>query len=140
MAQKSNDESIYSYVYNGHYVKATFEACWKRRKRTSNNLNKDNINTYEQGTTSAQMNPLSKSVWMVPAAWGAFVCRLICQHFTYKMSLFGHSTINASKQWWGTQYNKYVQIIKDGWWWWRLFGSITSDTESKTDEKKTLQQ
>lgn len=32
--------------------------------------------------TSAHMKPFSKSVWIVPAAWGAFDSRRICQHFT----------------------------------------------------------
>jgi len=41
-----------------------------------------------QEQTSAHINPLSKSVWIVPAAWGAFVCRLICQHFTCKSKQF----------------------------------------------------
>lgn len=36
-----------------------------------------------QRFTSAHMKPLSKSVWIAPAAWGALVWRLICQHFTW---------------------------------------------------------
>lgn len=46
------------------------------------NLELRNAQNHKLGLTSAQINPLSKSVWIAPAAWGAFVCRLICQHLT----------------------------------------------------------
>jgi len=45
--------------------------------------------------TSAQINPFSKSVWIAPAAWGAFVRRLICQHLTWKKQIIATKVTNG---------------------------------------------
>ena len=57
----------------------------------------EKIQENEKRVTSAQIKPLSKSEWMAPAAWGAFDCRRICQHLTWKekISLMDQIPANA---------------------------------------------
>lgn len=59
--------------------------------------------------TSAQINPLSKSVWIVPAAWGAFIWRLICQHFTWKE--IEHCHVAPIKWIWWWQYQRQETLV-----------------------------
>ena len=63
-AQKSDGESVYGCISNGHNGKATFKAVLEEKE----NDQLSGLPNNELGTTSAQMNPLSKSVWMAPAA------------------------------------------------------------------------
>lgn len=64
--------------------------------------------------TSAQINPLSKSVWIVPAAWGAFIWRLICQHFTWKEIEHCHVAPIKWIWWWHYQRQETLVNLKFG--------------------------
>lgn len=69
----------------------------KKKKNSQQFWTTKCMSTNERKTTSAQMKPLSKSVWIAPAACGALVWRRICQHFTFKRSSWTHASNYVKK-------------------------------------------